>query len=192
MGNGIQTLLLQSRVSLSFNQNLSRWIRVIVYFFFALDHYTFNLYCKQNCTRELSNIKGEVYPNVMATHYEYLQLSYYKGKETNYLLPCNPHVLKDLNVLYFFLYFFVADGFNLRTVNDIEKACRAIGSFLLFYPENEDMLANIKYYKEEYSVPDSYFKPRSVSKLPHYHLLGEAFFMFCIQSTKTKDRRGDI
>lgn len=26
------------------------------------------------------------------------------------------------------------------------------------------MLANIKFYKEEHSVPDTYFKPRSVSK----------------------------
>lgn len=62
---------------------------VLTQYNLPIDHYTFNLYCKQNCTRELSKIKAEVYPNVMATHYEYLQLSYYKG---NFLFYNNPSI----------------------------------------------------------------------------------------------------
>lgn len=42
------------------------------------NHFTFNLYCKANCTRTLSRIRAENYDSVVGAHLEYLQLAYYK------------------------------------------------------------------------------------------------------------------
>uniref|UniRef100_A0A336MXH3 CSON006395 protein n=1 Tax=Culicoides sonorensis TaxID=179676 RepID=A0A336MXH3_CULSO len=98
-------------------------------FFSAIgNHFIYSLYCKQNCTRDLNNFRGESYENLLSIHYEYLQFAYFK-------------------------------------INDIKRACRAVASFLLFHPNDEEMLYNLNYYKEEHKAPDNYFKPRNVSIL---------------------------
>lgn len=44
------------------------------------NHYTYCLRCNQNCTEELSIIRGKLYDHVYASHYEYLHIAYYRGK----------------------------------------------------------------------------------------------------------------
>ncbi|XP_063703421.1 prolyl 3-hydroxylase 1-like [Culicoides brevitarsis] len=88
------------------------------------NHFIYGLYCKQNCTRDLNNIRGEAYDNVLTIHYEYLQFAYFK-------------------------------------IGDIQRACRAVSSFLLFYPDDEEMLYNVKYYRTEHQAAENYFKARS-------------------------------
>lgn len=58
--------------------------------------------------------------------------------------------------------FFILSRCNHK-VNKIKKACRAVASFLLIVPQDEEMLFNVDYYKTEHQAPDDYFKPRNVS-----------------------------
>lgn len=44
--------------------------------------------------------------------------------------------------------------------NRARKACEAVGTFLLFYPEDESMRHNKKFYSENFQTTDSDFKPR--------------------------------
>lgn len=45
----------------------------------------------------------------------------------------------------------------------VEAACRAVASFLLFEPNNEEMKFNKGFYANLENVTDAYFKPRTVS-----------------------------
>lgn len=45
----------------------------------------------------------------------------------------------------------------------MKEACEAAASYLLFYPNDETMLTNVKYYKKHFpKVEDDFFTPREV------------------------------
>lgn len=49
-------------------------------------------------------------------------------------------------------------------VGDMEAACHALGGFMLFEPDNEEMKHNVRFYKETHAVPDAWLAPRNVSE----------------------------
>ncbi|KAJ8936432.1 hypothetical protein NQ318_015578 [Aromia moschata] len=83
--------------------------------------------------------------------YEYLHICYFQkklsslnGETHDDLLPSHYHYLQ-------FTYF---------KMQDLRKACQAVASYLLFYPDDYTMLSNMKYYSGLPKVKDDYFQPR--------------------------------
>ncbi|CAG9759258.1 unnamed protein product [Ceutorhynchus assimilis] len=87
------------------------------------NHFTYVLRCKQRCKRRLGSLNGEMYDDLLASHYHYLQYAYFKKGNLN-------------------------------------AACQAVASYLLFLPEDETMLANMRYYQALPKVQDDFFTPR--------------------------------
>lgn len=50
----------------------------------------------------------------------------------------------------------------LFSVGNLRKACEAVASYLLFYPDDETMLSNMRYYSSLPKVQDTFFEPREV------------------------------
>lgn len=50
----------------------------------------------------------------------------------------------------------------LPSVGNLKEACQAVASYLLFYPDDEVMLDNMKYYRSLPKVTNDYFTPREV------------------------------
>lgn len=44
------------------------------------NHFTYSLNCKRKCSQKLSSLNGEIYPDLVASHYHYLQFAYFKLK----------------------------------------------------------------------------------------------------------------
>ncbi|XP_066247278.1 prolyl 3-hydroxylase 1-like [Euwallacea similis] len=42
------------------------------------NHFTYVLKCKRNCTKNLGSLNGEYYDDLLVSHYDYLQYSYFK------------------------------------------------------------------------------------------------------------------
>jgi hypothetical protein len=49
----------------------------------------------------------------------------------------------------------------------LEKACEAVASYLMFYPADETMLSNKKYYMKLPKVKKDFFTPRKVKCILH-------------------------
>lgn len=49
-------------------------------------------------------------------------------------------------------------------VGNMVSACHAVASYLLFYPDDEAMLSNKKYYSKQPKAREEYFYPREVSQ----------------------------
>jgi len=49
------------------------------------------------------------------------------------------------------------------SVGKLKEACEAAMSYMLFYPGDEEMLENIKYYKALPKAKPEYFHPREVN-----------------------------
>lgn len=111
------------------------------YYLFS-DHFTHTLRCKRNCMKKLSLINGNVYEDLLPSHYNYLQYAYYKCKDPKTLILS---ITKNV--------------FVVRKLND---ACRAVASYLLFYPDDLTMKNNMEYYMKLPKVDKSYFAPRQV------------------------------
>lgn len=135
VGHSARVNLIKAGTRISFRQRQVSFIWNDFFFYLLnnilrrisshLDHFTYCLRCKQNCTREMSLIRGKIYDDLFASHYEYLHISYYKE-------------------------------------NNLKEACRATASFLLLFPNSEEMLENMHYYQNMIDVEESFFKPRSV------------------------------
>ncbi|KAJ8923830.1 hypothetical protein NQ315_010412 [Exocentrus adspersus] len=66
------------------------------------------------------------------------------GEKHDDLLPSHYHYLQ-------YAYF---------KLGHLRKACEAVASYLLFYPDDETMLSNMKYYSGLPKVQDTFFQPR--------------------------------
>lgn len=99
-----------------------------------------------NCAKQLGVVKGQFLPDYYASHFHYLQFGYWKSNS----IPAN-----------------VSMGFNFNTdrtlVQQTRKACEAVGSYLLFFPEDESMLHNKGFYQANFPVTEDDFKPRRVT-----------------------------
>ncbi|XP_060516352.1 prolyl 3-hydroxylase 1-like isoform X2 [Cylas formicarius] len=51
------------------------------------NHFTFVLKCKRNCSKILGNVNGQVYDDLFASHYNYLQYAYFK--KGNLMAACH-------------------------------------------------------------------------------------------------------
>lgn len=47
--------------------------------------------------------------------------------------------------------------------DQVSAACEAVGTYLLFFPEDETMLKNKKFYQEKYKLADVFFTPDKVN-----------------------------
>lgn len=70
---------------------------------------------------------------------------------------------------------FLIPGFF--AVGKMKEACKATASYLLFYPNDETMMSNIKYYKKLPKVEEDFFTPREVIPFSFF-LLKESTFWF--------------
>lgn len=62
-------------------------------------------------------------------------------------------------------------------MGNLRKACEAVASYLLFFPDDETMLSNMKYYSSVPKVQENFFQPREVRFL--HNLLPETYvFVF--------------
>ena len=57
------------------------------------------------------------------------------------------------------MYVFVFAG------NNLQKACAAVGSYLLLRPEDETMLTNKNFYLQQAGISEEDFQPRKVTTL---------------------------
>ncbi|KAJ6655482.1 hypothetical protein lerEdw1_005060 [Lerista edwardsae] len=116
------------------------------------DHYMQVLLCRHECVRELATRPGRLSPidNFLPLHYDFLQFAYYKGKS-----PRAGQASCGVQPWHF-------SPFPLP-VGDHAKALECARSYLLFHPEDEDVLDNESYYEsllEEESVDPESIKPR--------------------------------
>ncbi|KAG5864635.1 Prolyl 3-hydroxylase 1, partial [Gonioctena quinquepunctata] len=72
------------------------------------------------------------------------ELSSLNGEIHDDLLPSHYHYLQ-------YAYF---------KLDNLEAACRAVASYLLFYPDDATMLENMRYYSKLPKVQDDFFRPR--------------------------------
>lgn len=56
-------------------------------------------------------------------------------------------------------------------MEQVRAACEAVASFLLFFPEDETMLKNKRFYQSKFQLPDAAFTPETVHFTPSSHLV---------------------
>ncbi len=103
------------------------------------DHFTYCLRCKLECRTVLANVNGEYVEDLLPIMYHYLQIAYFKSKRGT--------VSRSLG---FFIF--------LSSVGKLEKASRAVASYLLFLPDDQEMLSNREVYLEEEGVEAAWLR----------------------------------
>lgn len=53
-------------------------------------------------------------------------------------------------------------------VGNLRKACEAVASYLLFFPDDETMLSNMKFYSGLPKVQENFFQPKEVRLSDRY------------------------
>jgi hypothetical protein len=74
--------------------------------------------------------------------------------------------LNNVVLLYTFVKFINFIQFSVSIVGNLEKACEAVASYLMFYPADETMLSNKDYYLKLPKVEKGFFTPREVIVIP--------------------------
>lgn len=123
-------------------------------YIFLVDHFTYVLKCKRKCPKTLGSLNGEVYEDFLASHYNYLQYAYFKSKCIFLGHPVTKCIWWQFGE--YFYYYLITEGL-------LAAACQAVASYLLLLPDDESMLANMRYYQALPKVQDDFFTPREVN-----------------------------
>ncbi|CAH1153591.1 unnamed protein product [Phaedon cochleariae] len=73
------------------------------------------------------------------------------------------------------------------------KACRAVASYLIFYPDDDTMLENMRYYSKLPKVNRDFFQPRDEAiRYVQRHTYETRLMKFINQEFKTKSSAGEV
>lgn len=132
--------------------------------------------CKQKCAEKLGNLNGEIHKDLFASHYNYLQFAYYKSNTPAFLI-IDGKLLIDFS--------------DISTVNNMEKACQAVASYQLFFPDDETMNDNKAFYLTLDGVTLAMFQARNEALTYFERNIGEKALLKFIEVNFQFDE-GDI
>lgn len=78
------------------------------------------------------------------------------------IIICSSHILRVRYFKNHFISLLLPIYITFITAGNLKAACQAAASYLLFYPDDDTMRSNLKYYKKLPKVEASYFTPRPV------------------------------
>lgn len=109
----------------------------------------------------MNHVNGQYFADLLPSHYHYLQFAYYKGESNFFKSSTLPKQRRFNN------FSSIPINSSWFLVGDLQKACAAVSSYLLFYPSDRSMLKNQEYYSKLPKVQKDYFTPREVSIFLH-------------------------